>query len=148
MLVLFYAQKIVEIGLVVSLFGWLLLLDGRGYFGGVGLELFDIGNVLCLLVDVEVLLGGILDYFLFFERAFAIALGGFCIRVGICKLVILFGLVVENDWYLRLWLFDGLLRLLYFDLWLVGLSLSISETQIEFRLFLLLILGDFRLNVL
>jgi hypothetical protein len=101
-----------------------------------------------LLVNVEVLLGDILGCFLLFKRAFAVSLGGFGIGVGVCKLVVLLGLVIKGDDYLGLRFLGGLLRLLHLQLRLVGLSLPVSQAQVEFGLLFLLIRGDLRLYVL
>lgn len=136
-----------KIGLVISVFGC-LLLDRRGNFWGIGLELFDISYVLSLLVNVEVLLGDILGNFLFFEGAFALAPWGFSSCIRVCKLVIFLRFIVKDDCYLGLGLLDRLLWLFHFCLWLIGLSLSISKTQIDFWFFLLVTCGDFRLDVI
>lgn len=105
------------------------------------LDFLDIGDVLCLVVNIEVLLLAISGQFLLLQRPFSlpfrrfIGTNGSSVRVEL--IVVLFGLVVESDRDLCLWFFNGIRLRLNFSLLLVRLPLPISHSKVELRFLLL-----------
>lgn len=106
----------------------------------IDLDFFDICDIFCLVVNIEVLFLAICGQLLLLQRPFSLPLRRFVgtsSRVRIELVVIFFGFVVESDCDFRLWLFDRLRLGLDLCLLLVRLSLPISHSKVELWLLLL-----------